>query len=213
VGFPKVAPNRGDEEKADQFLRGTGYAKRPSPLASFRKSGFNLNNETLIMKTDPINNLDRTDGDPDHPVGTGVGAAGGAMAGAAIGTAAGPVGTALGAVVGAVAGAMAGHGVAEAIDPAAEDAYWRSTHSTLPFAKGDYDAYQPGYRTGYEGYSKVAPGTRFEEAEATLKGHYETIRQGAKKAVRWDEAKPAVRAAWDRVDKGEAVRVPISESK
>ena len=57
-----------------------------------------------------------------HPVGTGVGTAGGAVAGAAIGgVIGGPLGAAVGALVAGVAGAHSGRGVAEAINPTAED--------------------------------------------------------------------------------------------
>lgn len=61
-----------------------------------------------------------------HPVGTGVGAvAGAAAAGAATGAIAGPVGALIGLAVGAVVGGLAGKGVAEVIDPTAEEAYRR----------------------------------------------------------------------------------------
>ena len=61
-----------------------------------------------------------------HPVGTGVGAvAGGAAAGAAIGAIGGPVGALVGVAVGAVVGGLAGKGVAEMIEPTAEQPYWR----------------------------------------------------------------------------------------
>ena len=56
-----------------------------------------------------------------HPVGVGIGAAAGVVAG--------PLGMAVGALVGAVAGGLAGKGVAEAIDPTAEDAYWRANYA------------------------------------------------------------------------------------
>ena len=76
-------------------------------------------------------NLDPLSGAPGaHPVGTGVGAAaGGVVAGALAGTVAGPVGTLVGAAVGAVAGGLAGKGIAEMIDPTAEEAYWRENYS------------------------------------------------------------------------------------
>jgi hypothetical protein len=70
-----------------------------------------------------------------HPVGVGIGAAAGGMAfGAAVGTVAGPLGMAVGALVGAVAGGLAGKGVAEAIDPTAEDAYWRANYASRAYA-------------------------------------------------------------------------------
>src|SRR5215207_5280110 len=74
-----------------------------------------------------------------HPVGVGIGAAGGGATGAAIGTAVGgPIGTAVGAVIGAVAGGLAGKGAAEAIDPTAEDAYWRNEHAKRPYHDKNY---------------------------------------------------------------------------
>lgn len=68
-----------------------------------------------------------------HPVGTGVGAAaGGAAAGAAIGAIAGPVGALVGVAVGAVVGGLAGKGVAEMVEPTAEEAYWRENYVGRP---------------------------------------------------------------------------------
>src|SRR5687768_3673012 len=94
---------------------------------------------------DPI-----TDAPGAHPVGVGVGAAGAGAAGALIGSVAGPVGSAVGAVVGAVAGGLAGKGVAEAVNPTAEDAYWRDEYRNRPYydAGTTYDEYAPAYRYG-----------------------------------------------------------------
>src|SRR5918912_1086497 len=85
-------------------------------------------------------NRDPLSGAPGaHPVGTGVGAAaGGLAAGAAAGTVAGPVGTLVGAAIGAVAGGLAGKGVAEMIDPTAEDAYWQDNYRSRPYYAADY---------------------------------------------------------------------------
>src|SRR5215207_7498638 len=101
------------------------------------------NTRNRDMNPDPI-----TGAPGSHPVGVGVGAAGGGATGAAIGTAVGgPIGTAVGAVIGAVAGGLAGKGAAEAIDPTAEDAYWRENHQTQPFARNrSYEEYSPAYR-------------------------------------------------------------------
>ena len=90
--------------------------------------------------------------DKVHPVGSGTGAAAGAATGAAVGTAVGGpgVGTLVGAAVGAVAGGLVGHGVAEAINPTEEDAYWRENYSKRPYAQGgrSYEHYQPAYKYG-----------------------------------------------------------------
>jgi len=85
-------------------------------------------------------NPDAITGAPgSHPVGTGVGAAGGGAAGAAIGAAvtgpAAPVGAVVGAVVGSVAGGLAGKGAAEAVNPTAEDAYWRDNYKNQPYVE------------------------------------------------------------------------------
>ncbi|RYD82664.1 MAG: DUF2382 domain-containing protein [Verrucomicrobiaceae bacterium] len=203
-------------------------------------------------------NPDPITGEPgSHPIGTGAGAAGGGLTGVAIGTAVGgPIGGAVGAVIGALAGAFAGKGIAEAIDPTAEDAYWREQHPNQTFAQKEhsYDKYAPAYRTGYQGYGKHQPGTRFEDAEPTLRNEYETLARernehtasatatgggatsglgsapgaiaGSTAAITssgetipahsplaWEEAKPAAKAAWDRVERGEAIRVPLSEEQ
>lgn len=146
-------------------------------------------------------NRDPITGTPGaHPVGTGVGAAGGAAAGAAIGALGGPIGAAVGLVAGAVAGGLAGKGVAETIDPTAEDAYWRTNYSQQPYVTKDaaYATYQPAYRTGYEGRRRY-PGKRCEEVEANLKRDYET--SSGTGGLSWDKARSATRDAWNRVEK------------
>ena len=106
-----------------------------------------------------------------HPVGTGVGAAAGGATGAAIGAIGGPIGLAIGAVIGAVAGGLAGKGVAEAIDPTAEEAFWRENHAVQPYAeKSAYEEFAPAYRAGYSGYRE---GKTFDEREADLRMEYE----------------------------------------
>jgi len=155
-------------------------------------------------------NADPITGAPGaHPVGVGIGAAGAGATGAAIGTAlGGPVGTAVGAVIGAVAGGLAGKGVAEAIDPTAEDAYWRENHGTQPFARDrSYDEYEPAYRAGYQGFSEhYREGTRFEDAEPMLRKNYESnlstkaSNAGARAHLAWDDAKLATKAAWHRLE-------------
>jgi uncharacterized protein (TIGR02271 family) len=101
--------------------------------------------------------------------------------------------------------------VGEAIDPAAEDAYWRENHYKQPFAKGgSYDEYQSGYQTGYRGYDKYSAEKRtFDEAEPDLERDYRTSGTD----VPWNKARDASRAAWSRVERGEAVRIPITEEQ
>lgn len=148
----------------------------------------------------PDANRDPISGTPgSHPVGTGAGAlAGGAAAGAAVGTVAGPVGTVIGAAAGAVAGGLAGKGVAEAIDPTREDAYWRDNYSDRPYVEqgSSYDDYGPAYAFGVEEASRQ-PGRAFEAAEPELSRQW-TNHQGAS-TLRWDRARDATRDAWIRV--------------
>ena len=108
---------------------------------------------TTMVEAEPDAHRDPITGAPGaHPVGVGVGATGGAAAGAVIGSLAGPVGTAVGAAVGGFAGGLAGKGAAEAVNPTVEDAHWRSTYPTRPYAETTrgYDAYEPAYRYGWE---------------------------------------------------------------
>lgn len=145
-------------------------------------------------------NRDPISGAPGaHPIGTGIGAAaGGVAAGAAVGTVAGPVGTIVGAAVGAVVGGLAGKGVAEAIDPTREDAYWRDNYGNRPYVEqgSSYDDYGPAYGLGVDAFSRN-PGRTFEEVEPEMSRQW-TDGSGASK-LRWDRAKHAARDAWNRV--------------
>jgi uncharacterized protein YcfJ len=135
-----------------------------------------------------------------HPVGTGLGAAAGGMAaGAAVGSVAGPVGTAIGAAVGAVAGGLVGKGVAEAIDPTAEEAYWSQNYEREPYYERGYTFadYHPGYRTGWEGRARYQ-GRTFDEVEGDLEFDY--ARNRGKSRLDWDKNRHAARAAWERFD-------------
>lgn len=155
------------------------------------------NAETIERKNanrDPI-----TDAPGAHPVGTGVGAAlGGAAAGAAVGTVAGPVGTVIGAAAGAIVGGLAGKGVAEAIDPSVEYAYWRDNYADRPYVESGarFDDYAPAYVYGVESSSKF--GDRdFDDIESDLARDWATAR--GKSGLSWDRARAASRDAWDRV--------------
>jgi hypothetical protein len=110
----------------------------------------------------------------------------------------GPIGTAAGLVVGAVVGGLAGKAVAEKMDPTVEDRYWKDNFARQPFYKDgrEYKAYAPAFRTGYLGYAKYS-GKTFDEVEDELEADYLRERQGS--AIDWADARPATRAAWDRV--------------
>src|SRR4051812_10839400 len=91
-----------------------------------------LQRRKLMSDKNP-SNKDPITGKPGaHPAGVAGGAAAGAAAGAAVGSMGGPVGTVVGGAVGAVAGGLAGKGIAESVNPTAEDAYWRSNYEKAP---------------------------------------------------------------------------------
>jgi hypothetical protein len=134
-----------------------------------------------------------------HPAATAVGAAGGAALGAKVGSAAGPVGTAAGLAAGAVAGGAAGKVAAEAVNPTAEDEYWRTNYATRPYVKEGvrYEAYRPAYQYGWESYARYR-GRPFEEVEPTLRKNWELRADGR---TGWDKVRDAVRDAWHRVER------------
>jgi outer membrane lipoprotein SlyB len=170
--------------------------------AASRTEANRVNRTTSEVRTGTDANRDPISGAPGaHPVGTGVGAAGGGAAGAAIGAVGGPVGAAVGLVAGAVAGGLAGKGAAEAVNPTAEDTYWRTNYTTQSWVDRNrpYDDYRPAFRTGYEGYARYAgSGKTYDQVEADLQRDYERTRGNS--ALNWENAKMATRAAWRRVE-------------
>lgn len=87
----------------------------------------------------------------------------------------------------------------EKIDPAAEDAYWRTHYSNQEYVEQNapYAAYQAAYRTGYEGRRQY-PGKTYDEVEADLRRAYEKFNGNA--TLTWDKARPATRDAWNRFE-------------
>ena len=129
-----------------------------------------------------------------HPVGTGLGAVvGGAAAGAATGAFGGPVGAAIGGVVGAVAGGLAGKAAAEAVNPTAEEAYWREDYVTQ---ERTYDDYHPAYALGWQSVGLYEG--PFETVEPQLRDRWLTDRGTS--SLEWPEARHAARAARERVE-------------
>jgi phage tail tape-measure protein len=164
-----------------------------------------MSNDTKTSDTTKTGdtNPDLITGNPgSHPAGTGIGAASGAATGAALGAIGGPVGAVIGGVSGAVVGGLIGHGIGEAVDPT-EDAYWRENHKERPYVREGqgYDDYEPAYRLGYNAAdssrsdSGVAAYT--DETDSTLREKYDSGYRGESK-LDWDDAKPAVRDAYDR---------------
>ncbi len=145
-------------------------------------------------------NHDPITGEPGaHPVGTGVGAVSGAAAGAALGgVVGGPVGAMIGAAVGGVAGGLAGKGVAESVNPTEEEAYWRESYASRPYAADrSYDELGPAYQYGWEAWPKHRE-RGWSGAEGDLEQGWNQARGNSRLA--WNEARHATRDAWDRLE-------------
>ncbi len=163
----------------------------------------------LDRKNDTHDNRDPITGEPgSHPVGTGVGAAAGGMAaGAMAGTVVGPVGTVVGAVVGAVVGGLAGKGVAEVMDPTADDAYWQENYGSRSYVKDgeSFDDYGPAYRFGSDSYQR-ADGRTFDQLEPDLKRDWESNKGSSN--LTWERAKHASRDSWQRLSDSAERAIP-----
>ncbi len=98
-----------------------------------------------------------------------------------------------------MAGGLAGKGAAEAINPTAEEAYWRDNYKTRPYyTQGStYEEYGPAYRYGWESRQRYS-GRKFNEVESDLRSGWDKTK--SKTSYEWDKAKHAVRDAWDRVE-------------
>ena len=115
-----------------------------------------------------------------HPIGTGLGVAVGGVAGigaviatgAVLGSVVGPLGTAMGVAAGVVAGALVGKGVAEQMYPTVEET-------------GSHDRY---------------PDTTFDDVALDLERDWG--QEGGASRLPWEDAMPAARDAWDRVEAG-----------
>lgn len=142
-----------------------------------------------------------TDEPGAHPIGTAIGASGGAITGASFGIVGGPVGVAVGAVVGAVIGGLAGKGAAEAVNPTAEENHWREVHDRQDYAETGrtFDDYGPAYRHGVLARQRYEIGTSFDAVDAELAAEWEAARGPS--GLPWTAARPATRAAWERIDR------------
>ena len=89
--------------------------------------------------------------------------------------------------------------VAEKMDPAVEDAYWKANFSKQGYVRphSHFVNYQAAYRAGYEGFTRY-PGKSYEEMEPELQRSYENSKANA--LLGWDKARHAIRAAWHRLD-------------
>ncbi|MBD2178629.1 hypothetical protein H6F42_17055 [Pseudanabaena sp. FACHB-1998] len=162
-----------------------------------------MNDRDVNPSTETDANRDPISGETGaHPVGTGVGAAGAGTVGTVIGGAVGgPVGAVVGAVIGSVVGGLAGKNVAEQANPTFEENDWQQTYTSSTYVEPDktYEDYQPAYRTGYEGYDRYGQdGRSYSEVETDLQRDYQNNHHAG---LPWEQAKHAVKDAWDRAAK------------
>ena len=153
--------------------------------------------ETRDMNRDPISNAPGA-----HPVGVGVGGASGAAVGAGIGALFGPIGMLVGGTIGTIAGAAAGKGVAEGIDPTGETDYWRGEYKNRPYANSEFNYdndYAPSYAYGTTARSQYAGRSWDDSLEADIRTGWEKAKD--KSQLTWEQAKDAVRDAFDRTDR------------
>lgn len=164
-------------------------------------------NETLIETQklpDPVDGTVTTPQPPraeDKAAATKIGLVGGAASGVATGVAigaatAGPVGAAVGGVIGAVAGAVGGKALVDTIGPASDDdVHWADAYVREPYYRPGtpYAWYRPAYEHGWQGAERY-PGT-YVKAESSLAEDWLST---PGRNMAWDEARPAVQAAWER---------------
>ena len=81
-------------------------------------------------------------------------------------------------------------------DAKAHDAYWAQAHARENYFRPglDYEDYAPAYCVGYAGWAQY--GGAFEDAQNSLLSNWVRIKGGSRLSV--DEARIAMRAAWDR---------------
>lgn len=83
------------------------------------------------------------------------------------------------------------------IDARQEDDYWRRAFwRERYYSHGlDYEDYAPAYCVGYIGYAQY--GGNYDDAETSLCANWERIRGDSRLSL--DDARRAMRAAWDRM--------------
>ena len=89
--------------------------------------------------------------------------------------------------------------MAERVNPAVEEVYWRDNYRREPYYERGYtfEDYYPGYRTGWEGRVRYA-GLTYEQCERDLQRDYQ--RNRGQSQLEWAKNRHAVRAGWDRFE-------------
>ena len=86
-----------------------------------------------------------------------------------------------------------------------EDLYWSKNYWKEPYFRADYDYedYAPAYCVGYSGCAQY--GGCFEDAEKSLCANFVRIKGDSR--LSWEEAREAIRAAWQRIESAGSFRV------
>ena len=96
--------------------------------------------------------------------------------------------------------AMSGPGADQRVNPSFEEGFWRGQYTREPYYTQNlaFEDYEPAYRLGHEA-TQSYQGKRFEDVEPDLQSRYD--RQRGDSRLTWAEAKAAVKAAWNRVER------------
>lgn len=96
-------------------------------------------------------------------------------------------------------GGQAGKSVGHAIDRTAEAAHWQAAHTAQPYAKSEfgYEDYAPAYQLGYNSRGRYQTQS-FDTVQDEMKGEWDRNRGNSR--LSWEDAMPATRAAWHRVE-------------
>lgn len=89
-------------------------------------------------------------------------------------------------------------GPAQAVDPSAEEAYWRDNFTSQPYISPSYTYgdYWPAFGLGVAAFNHH-PGRKYEEIEPQLERDWPNARADSR--LDWERAKSATRGAWTRL--------------
>jgi uncharacterized protein (TIGR02271 family) len=92
-------------------------------------------------------------------------------------------------------------GKSQRINTDAQRDYWQGQYNREPYYESgrSWDDYSAAYRTGYEGCQRNGGQRNWEQCEEELRRDFEKNKGSSK--LSWTQARPAARAAWDRVDR------------
>jgi len=162
--------------------------------ATMKTSDTSSKEETEKRHVDPM-----TEEPQFHPKETTLGAAAGGAAGGLLGLLAGPLGGVAGLAAGASIAGYLGNLLGEKFHPTDEEEFWRYEYEKRPYYRPDrpYEMYGPAYSMGYLGFGHFyETGKSFDQIVPQMRDFYE--QRAPNDSLAWEEARPAVRDAYDR---------------